>query len=79
MTRADGYRLLLALPPGPCILCHGQSRLRVVFEPYRSDLYGARPGRGRLLRYDICDTCKRRPDEAEAAEAMLFAGARGVS
>lgn len=79
MTAAEAVRILAGVPAGPCLLCGKRSRIRAIFLPNDSALYGARPGKDRVLRYDVCRRCRRRPDLLELAEGALLGRVRGIS
>ena len=79
MRASDAARILAAVPPGPCVLCGGRARYGGIFFPNDPSLYGAPPGKARVLRYDVCRPCRRRPNLTELAEAALLGRLRGVS
>jgi len=63
--------LLERLPLHLCHLCGAPSVASRIFEPSDRSLLGAAPGRRRIARYDLCQTCDRLPDAPRRAERLL--------
>ena len=75
------YRAIVALVSRdstgqPCFLCGQPSTLRGVFVPDRPAVYGAAPGKTRLLFYALCGDCSTRPDKDAQVEARALQDVR---
>src|SRR5262245_22919164 len=60
-----------------CILCDAQAEIVGVFVPDVPERWGARPGRGRIIAYGLCQPCFARPDKAARVEEAIRQGLEG--
>ena len=79
MNASDGLRILLAVPRQLCLVCRSRSHFAAIFVPGNSSHYGARGGKQRWVRYDLCRRCKRRPDVTDVVEGIVLDRLREAS
>jgi hypothetical protein len=73
-TVEDGMAFILAHPEHvkDCLLCKRRARSVGVFFPTDSRLYGAAPGKQRMIGYGLCRRCEKLPDRNARVEAHML-------
>ena len=61
-----------------CLLCGGKPHCVALFKPENPMLYGAAAGKIRLIRYCLCEKCRKRPDTPERVEKVILAELSGA-
>ena len=56
---------------GPCILCRQQAEGGGAFIPFAPGLWGAPPGKDRVVFYVLCERCRSVPDVLTRVEAEV--------
>lgn len=65
------------LPTDRCLVCGGYPDVIGVFVPEEPVKWGAAPGKTRLVRYCLCNSCHERPETPERAEKIIRAELAG--
>lgn len=58
-------------PPRECLLCYRPVSIQGFFIPPQPELWGAKPGKGKIYQYGVCGPCSVLQDVVDRVEAVI--------